>query len=108
MEKEEKKQDPFKLTAAEIANPSLSAEDNIIFDRQMRIENWDQGKVMDRKCLLLGIGGLGCTVAMCLCRLGVKNLVLVDKDKVAIDNLSRQILFTQYFVYLIYIYIYII
>jgi len=43
--------------------------------------------------LLLGVGGLGCTVAMALARLGVKKIILLDKDSVDISNLNRQILF---------------
>jgi sulfur carrier protein ThiS adenylyltransferase len=40
-------------------------------------------------CLLLGTGGLGTGVAMSLARLGVKKLILVDKDVVDTSNLNR-------------------
>ena len=65
-----------------------------IFDRQERIEFWDQKKVENAICLVLGVGGLGCNVAMGLCRLGVKKLYLIDNDKVDPSNLSRQNLFS--------------
>lgn len=42
---------------------------------------------------MLGTGGLGCSVSMGLARLGVKKIVMVDKDVVDITNLNRQILF---------------
>jgi len=43
--------------------------------------------------LVLGCGGLGCTVAFALARLGIKKIILIDYDKVEISNLNRQILF---------------
>jgi len=49
-------------------------------------------------CLLLGTGGLGCGVAMSLARLGVKKLILIDKDVVDTSNLNRQILFSPHHV----------
>ncbi len=48
--------------------------------------------------LVLGCGGLGTGVAMGLCRMGVKKLILVDMDKVEPSNLNRQILFTKEYV----------
>ena len=46
-------------------------------------------------CLLLGTGGLGCSVAIGLAWLGVKKMILIDKDVVEVHNLNRQILFTN-------------
>lgn len=69
--------------------------DRGVFDRQLRIQNWKQDKVESSVCLLLGAGGLGCGVAMGLARLGVKKIILVDKDVVDASNLNRQILFSN-------------
>ena len=44
-------------------------------------------------CLLLGAGGLGCSVAMGLARMGVGKMILLDKDVVDVSNLNRQMLF---------------
>jgi molybdopterin/thiamine biosynthesis adenylyltransferase len=44
--------------------------------------------------VIIGIGGLGCTVANLLARLGVK-LILIDKDIVEETNLERQILYDK-------------
>jgi molybdopterin/thiamine biosynthesis adenylyltransferase len=44
--------------------------------------------------LLLGVGGLGSGVAVSLARLGVKKLILIDKDVVDPSNLNRQLLFS--------------
>lgn len=64
-----------------------------IFDRQLRIQNWNQKKVEESVCLLLGVGGLGTGVALGLARLGVKKIILLDKDTVDLTNLNRQVLF---------------
>ena len=39
------------------------------------------------------MGGLGSGVAMGLARLGVKKIILLDKDRVDITNMNRQIMF---------------
>lgn len=64
------------------------------FDRQRYMYNFKQGVVEEQTCLLLGVGGLGCATAFALARLGVKKIVLVDRDTVAVSNLNRQMLFT--------------
>ena len=63
---------------------------NIIFwgDKKQKI-------LTDSSILIAGIGGLGCTVAEALTRAGIGKLILIDKDKVEISNLNRQILFDQ-------------
>jgi len=63
------------------------------FDRQRRIEGWNQDKVESQVCFLLGTGGLGCSVAMGLARMGVGKIIMLDKDTVDVHNLNRQILF---------------
>ncbi|AIS52020.1 thiamine biosynthesis protein ThiF [Thermoanaerobacter kivui] len=50
------------------------------------------GKVM---VLIIGCGGLGSNIAAMLVRCGIKNLTIVDFDKVDISNLNRQ----NYFFY---------
>jgi len=44
---------------------------------------------------IIGLGGLGCSVANGLIRLGVKNLTLIDPDIIQSSNIPRQILFNQ-------------
>jgi molybdopterin-synthase adenylyltransferase len=48
----------------------------------------------DKTILIVGVGGLGCTVANLLARLGIK-LILVDYDVVSRSNLERQVLFDK-------------
>jgi sulfur carrier protein ThiS adenylyltransferase len=38
--------------------------------------------------LVLGVGGLGCGVSMGLARLGVKKIIMLDKDVVDASNLN--------------------
>ncbi len=65
------------------------------FDRQVRIEDWDQDILSKQAVLVLGIGGLGSVVVSSLMRLGVAKIFMVDYDVVDIHNLNRQILFSS-------------
>jgi len=64
------------------------------FDRQQCIDGWKQDVISTSKCLVLGVGGIGCSVAFTLARLGVGKVILIDRDKVETTNLNRQILYT--------------
>ena len=64
------------------------------FDRQRCVANWDQALLERQTALLLGVGGLGCGIALILARLGVGKIILVDKDVVDVTNLNRQLLFS--------------
>ena len=63
------------------------------FDRQKCIEGWNQPLISSQRALVLGVGAIGCSVAQFLCRLGVSQVVVVDKDVVVASNLNRQMLF---------------
>jgi molybdopterin/thiamine biosynthesis adenylyltransferase len=52
-----------------------------------------QKKISSSKVLIVGIGGLGCPVALYLSNLGIKSIGIVDHDKVDLTNLNRQVLF---------------
>lgn len=65
------------------------------FQRQEELHGWDQTIIGNLKCLVLGVGGLGSTISMDLCRLGVTKISLVDMDVVDCHNLNRQILYTS-------------
>ena len=49
-----------------------------------------QDKLMEGKVAIAGLGGLGSTIAVLLARAGVKNLHLIDFDRVELSNLNRQ------------------
>ena len=53
-----------------------------------------QKKLLKSSVLIVGVGGLGSPIAIYLAALGIGKIGIVDKDKVEISNLSRQILFS--------------
>jgi adenylyltransferase/sulfurtransferase len=52
-----------------------------------------QKKISSTRVLIVGMGGLGCPVALYLSSLGIINIGIADHDKVDFSNLNRQILF---------------
>jgi len=54
-----------------------------------------QARLKKSSVVVIGCGGLGCTLAIYIVRSGVGRVVLVDRDCVELDNLHRQILFVE-------------
>ena len=52
-----------------------------------------QAKLSESSALIVGVGGLGSTLATLLCAAGIGRLVLADGDRVSLSNLQRQILY---------------
>ena len=55
-----------------------------------------QKKIMSSKVLIIGMGGLGCPLALYLSGLGIGKIGLVDNDKIELSNLNRQIIFNYH------------
>ncbi|WP_337860975.1 HesA/MoeB/ThiF family protein [Ferroplasma sp.] len=53
----------------------------------------NQKKLLEKSVLIVGLGGTGSAAAEMFSRLGVKKLILVDRDRIEITNLHRQILY---------------
>lgn len=56
----------------------------------------DFDKIKNFKIVVIGLGGVGSIVPISLVRTGVKNLIIVDKDKVEESNLNRQIAYNRH------------
>ena len=65
------------------------------FSRQRAVPDLDNQLLQDSSALVLGVGGLGSTITMDLCRLGVNRVYILDFDFVDPSNLNRQILYSK-------------
>ena len=66
------------------------------YSRQIILKNigvLGQKKIIKSKVLIIGMGGLGCSVAEFLTRAGVGKLGIIDFDNVDITNIHRQSLY---------------
>ena len=53
-----------------------------------------QKKLLKSNVLIVGAGGLGSPISIYLAALGIGKIGIIDKDRVEISNLSRQIIFS--------------
>ena len=76
---------------------NLSIKDFERYEKQIilkKIGLKGQKKIFNSKILIIGMGGLGCPLLTYLAASGVGTLGIVDHDKVELNNLNRQTLFS--------------
>ncbi|MGI9192041.1 MAG: ThiF family adenylyltransferase [Chitinophagaceae bacterium] len=69
------------------------------FERQLALPGMNEQKQMllrDTPILIVGAGGLGCSVFDALVRAGAEHISIIDGDTVSISNLHRQHLYTPH------------
>lgn len=69
--------------------------DDDVFDRQKRIQGWNQAKVSNARILVVGAGALGNEVVKLLMQLGAGNATIVDHDSIVKANLNRCVFFSE-------------
>lgn len=68
------------------------------YSRQLSLPSIDlegQAKLKMARIAIVGIGGLGATVAMMLTGSGIGQIKLIDGDRIELSNLQRQVLFRE-------------
>jgi adenylyltransferase/sulfurtransferase len=74
----------------------MSSNDLLRYAKQIILKQvgiLGQKKISSTKVLIVGMGGLGCPVALYLSNLGIKKIGIADHDRVDLSNLNRQVLF---------------
>ena len=77
-------------------NSKLDKDQVERFSRQIVLKDIGasgQKKIIQSKVLIIGMGGLGCSVAEFLTRAGVGTLGIIDYDNVDLSNIHRQSLY---------------
>ena len=68
--------------------------DDDAYDRQKRVDGWNQNAVSTARCLVVGAGALGNEGVKNLAQFGVAKITIVDFDEIVAANLNRCAFFT--------------
>lgn len=79
-----------------MASVNFSPKENLRYSRHLLLPEVGlegQSKLKEAKILIVGVGGLGCPVALYLAASGIGTIGLADSDTVSLSNLQRQVLY---------------
>jgi adenylyltransferase/sulfurtransferase len=65
------------------------------FDRQTRMERWNQEKIESARLMIVGAGAVGNETLKNLALLGYRHFFITDFDQISKSNLSRTVLFRK-------------
>ena len=68
------------------------------YQRQIALEGWStegQARMQRSRAAIVGVGGLGSPISLYLAAAGVGTIGLIDNDTVSLNNLQRQVLYTE-------------
>lgn len=71
----------------------IESIDSDMFDRQKRIEGWDQKIIQDSTVMVIGAGAIGNELVKNLVLTGIGKIILIDYDFINTSNLNRCVLF---------------
>ena len=86
---------PGTFTRREIARYRRNADFLSFFSPSTRSAYDAQARLLQARVVVLGLGGLGASIAASLASAGVGTLRVVDFDTVELSNLNRQVLYTE-------------
>ena len=69
-----------------------------IFSRQLILKDFNEKNfdlIRQQHVIIIGVGGIGCPIALYLVATGIKHITLIDNDIIQLSNLNRQILFNK-------------
>ena len=69
----------------------MTIEKGIFQRTELLLGNEVMGKIISKRVIIFGIGGVGSWCAESLVRTGIRHLTLVDSDLVCITNINRQL-----------------
>ena len=69
-----------------------------VFARQLILKNFDEKKqkiILSTHVTFIGIGGINSSAIIYLLYAGLRNITIIDHDRVQMSNLNRQILYSK-------------